>query len=113
MFSGACKYWRETPNTKLAVPLRMFISLLSSPYQALLQRGAALEEHGITAVLSATKDAPQLPRCVKRKLCLRVSDEIGTTMDIDKAVSVAFVSCFCLSTLLHVTCIGPRSVYQS
>lgn len=58
------------------------------PYQPLLKRGIALEENGITAVLSVTKQSPnQLPKCVKRRLCLQVNDDVETDMNFDRAIA--------------------------
>jgi len=79
---------QELPNAEFTGMQRVTDYLFIGPYQPLLKRGQALVENGITAVLSATKEPPnQLPRCVKRKLCLRVSDHIAEqNLDLGKVV---------------------------
>ncbi|CAD7941973.1 unnamed protein product [Amoebophrya sp. A120] len=86
------KLWEKVaaklPRPEFTQMQKVLQYLYIGPYQPLLQRGKALVENRITAVLSATKEPPnQLPKCVRRKLCLRVTDHVAErSLDLDRVV---------------------------
>ncbi|CAD7963855.1 unnamed protein product [Amoebophrya sp. A25] len=83
------KIQKGLPRPEFTEMQKVTSYLFIGPYQPLLKRGAALVENGITAVLSATKQPPNyFPPCVKRRLCLRVSDHVAeSAVDFDKVAA--------------------------